>query len=251
MFPAFRHWFSRTHFALRLLLLIGLWLVVCFGASAGLLKRQWDYVLQRPSPDSRTGEFREILSITPIKASSPPDGRAAFAIDQDELRTGLALRLATVDQHPYYCLAERVLVDLRRRGIELPEYTTTELPADLFSRLEKNGVLMEGSSGYSTAKDLCGLLVTARSAEGEYLFLGASGGEIGNDDYPFYEFLFEKRADGALHLMSWRRFIYGVAGIEGMEGLQMWLILSGLFLMITSPLLIVGVTKSVSTAPRE
>src|SRR5262249_60800422 len=89
----------------------------------------------------------------------------------------------------------------------------------LYQILEATGRLEGGEPGYSDAKRLGGIAVEALGADGRpLLFVGVQGGEVSNDHHPYYEFLFTTDSPGApSKLLSFQRFYYDVAGIEGLH----------------------------------
>ena len=91
--------------------------------------------------------------------------------------------------------------------------------ARLYSVLARTGRLEAGEPGYDRAKDLRGVVIEAEGAGGEPLvFVGVQGGEVSNDHYPYYRFLFSGPGPRRRQsLLSAQRFYFDVAGIEGME----------------------------------
>jgi hypothetical protein len=85
--------------------------------------------------------------------------------------------------------------------------------------LEGSDKLVEGAPGYEHARELTGIALEAKGREGQrYLFVAATGRQVSNDHYPYYEFLFQEAGQGAApKLLSHRRLYYDVAGMEGAE----------------------------------
>ncbi|NJL78204.1 MAG: hypothetical protein HC917_04030 [Richelia sp. SM2_1_7] len=47
------------------------------------------------------------------------------------------------------------------------------------------------------------------------LFIAANGGQISNDHYPYYEFLFElPKGETSAQLIANNRFFYEISGVE-------------------------------------
>ena len=144
-------------------------------------------------------------------------------------RTFTSMPIGAVDSfiqvHPqegdYYVLEGRILRALKDRQA-LPAEPSV-MPAGrlegLYQALEATGRLEDGETGYANAKRLSGIVVEALGQDGRpLLFVGVRGGEVSNDHYPYYEFLFTTDSPGALpKLLSSQRFYYDVAGIEGAE----------------------------------
>jgi hypothetical protein len=110
----------------------------------------------------------------------------------------------------------------------------------LYSLLEKSDLLEEGRPGYARAKELDGVVIEAIGADGTPLvFVGVRGGEVSNDHYPYYEFLYSGQLGGGwMELLSADHSYFDVAGIEGIEWPEFFLIILVLELL---PLAIVMV----------
>jgi hypothetical protein len=178
--------------------------------------------VSRPDVDRRIVEARRIETITYVVAKTHSRGRRAFSGES----IGNVYQYGHVCMHDGGCsvLAGRVLRELKDRKTlpeEMPE-EMREIPAgrleSLYQVLDESGLLEAGEPGYSKAKNLRGLVVEALGRDGRpLLFVAAQGGEISNDHYPFYEFLFTSDSPGgSLKLLSSVRFYYDVDGIVGL-----------------------------------
>jgi hypothetical protein len=179
----------------------------------------WGYFVSRPAVDRRIADAPQVETITIVDTRTDVRSNSTFS-GQPIQEVGYYIQ-----EHPqegdYYVLEGRVLRALQHRQT---------LPADphvipngrlgsLYQLLESTGRLEDGEPGYTDAKQLGGIVVEARGRDGRpLLFVGARGRQISNDHYPYYEFLFTSDSpDGPWKLLSFQRFYYDVAGIEGVE----------------------------------
>ena len=95
--------------------------------------------------------------------------------------------------------------------------------------------------------ELKGIVLEAEGKEGQrYLFVGVDGGQVSNDHYPYYEFLFHLPGQDAQPvLVSHHRLFYDVAGFEGMEWWGAWL---AFFLLGTAVLVLIVIVRFVIKA---
>jgi hypothetical protein len=204
--------------------LIGMVLVAlsAFLAAIGVSKLYWGYFLRRPGLDRRMLQIERVHSLTAVRSERGPDGTVGLVPDRPHLvYEHLDACRGDRPSQAYYCLGGRVLVALAGKGM-LPAASERLSPEELdllYDRLEGTGKLVEGAPGYDHAKELAGLVLEAEGRGGRrYLFVAARGRQVSNDHYPYYEFLFRASERGAdPRLLSYRRFYYDVAGIEGVE----------------------------------
>jgi len=140
----------------------------------------------------------------------------------------------------YYCLDGRILVALDGAG-RLSEATgppPTSLIGELYSRIDKTGLLLDGEPGYPHGRQLYGVVVEGDDAGGQRrVFVGVQGGQLSNDHYPYYEFLFAWPADGRTpSLLFANRFFYDIAGIEGLEWPYLFVVFAVTGILVTVPL---------------
>jgi len=112
-------------------------------------------------------------------------------------------------------------LDLHARGLIKDEPTFThELLDGLKQRLESTGLLSKSSPGYDSSLGLSGILIDGTDPEGRRLVcIGARGGQVSNDTYPYYEFAFRARSAATPEVLyqDGQLFFYDVAGMEGLE----------------------------------
>lgn len=227
----------------------GLAAVLSFLAAIGVSKAYWGYFIRRPSVDRSIYQIEQVVSLTALRSEKQPDGSVRFVTHDGY---SIADRLSVCRDHrswvSYYCLEERILATLDDLG-KLPP-SSQQMPshelAALYSRLEATQLLHKGAPGYDRARELMGIALVAEGrGRQRYLIVGVTGGQVSNDHYPYYEFLFRLPEEGpGPILLSCRRFFYDVAGLEGMDGLKLWPVFFLLGMMIVT--LVVGVLSVIS-----
>ncbi|MDR3622449.1 MAG: hypothetical protein P4L85_24070 [Paludisphaera borealis] len=212
-------------------------LLVPFLVAIWINHEMWGYYVSRPDVDRRIVNARRIETITDVKTVTDAHGLRAFSgAPAGDLETYLQVHPQEGD---YYVLGGRVLRTLKYRDV-LPEEVRGIPPSrleSLYQVLDESGRLEDGEPGYSDAKSLSGIVVEALGGDGRpLLFVGVEGREVSNDHYPFYEFLFTSDSPGGpLKLLSYQRFYYDVAGIEGLEWPAFLLIFAFIGLIPTLP----------------
>ena len=197
-------------------------LVMPFLVAIAINHDLWGYYISRPPVDRRIIEARSIESITYVETAAGADGGLTFF--------GTPVRYPEV-------MGEQVLRDLKAREALPPNPPI--MPADRLGRLhrvlDESGRLEVGEPGYHGAKRLSGVAIEAKDREGRpIVFVGVRGREVSNDHYPYYEFLFATDSPtGRWKWLSFQRFYYDIAGIEGVEWPVFFLILAWMGLIPT------------------
>jgi hypothetical protein len=209
---------------------------LAFLAAIFVSKELWGYYLYRPSLDSRIVNARRVLSVTIVNTA--PVGTARTLVPDNSFSIDKRIEYGRANN--YYSLGERALIALKDEG-RLPASPPPMSPdrlAQLYSKLAGTGRLEAGEPGYERAMDLRGVVIEAESADGGLLvFVGIQGGEVSNDHYPYYEFLFSGSGpEDDRRLLSAQRFYFDVAGIEGMEWPAFLIGFSALGLVLTVPI---------------
>ena len=196
--------------------------VVSFGLSICYSKWYWGYWMGRPPI---LGEIHDVASVTavlPVRTETSEDGGRRIVPDPGYR---MAERLAFARRDPYYLLEERVLQALEEKKL-LPAASGTDLRnlPSLFPLIRKSGLMVEPEQGYTRSDLLNGVVVDAVGRAGERLvFVAVTGRELSNDHYPYYEMLFRGRQDSTdLSYVRGQRFLYDVAGQEGVEWYAVW-----------------------------
>jgi hypothetical protein len=88
---------------------------------------------------------------------------------------------------------------------------------DLYVQAVGSNIIDKGEKGWNTSGSMSGRITEFLTESNvKYAFAGLSGGEVSNDHYPTYEFLFIETG-GRYELIKKQRFYTDVAGIELME----------------------------------
>jgi hypothetical protein len=199
---------------------------VAFLVSTGGSKIYWGYFFARPALLREVNEIAQVNAVIPIKTESDVAGKHPIVVNDD---FSLTEAIANGKRDPYYCLDERILIELERRKLLPAAHAATfvGLP-ELCSLVNGSGVLAKSEKGYHSTNFLRGIVVEALDRSGSRLvFLCLEGGQVSNDHYPYYETVF-KRRDGSpeLSFVRGQRFFYDVAGMEGAEWYSIWPFLS-------------------------
>lgn len=193
----------------------------------------WGYAFRRPPILSEVRRLKSVASVVPCKSASDVNGHLIAIPD---LKYDLNEQLEFGRHDSYYCLEQRVLLELDRRGT-LPAVVSADLTVfpDLHRRLSESGALAASSGGYDSAKGLRGVIVGDLADGLRVVVIAAQGGEVSNDHYPYYELAFgASHAGDRLAYLNGQRFFYDVAGVEGLEWYAMWLILGPPALLVAT-----------------
>ncbi|MGC9502505.1 hypothetical protein [Baaleninema sp.] len=210
----------------------------------------WGYFFQPPRVPSQVREFEKIESITPVSSLETANGRSVFQVDpailcdrsyQEPL--GNSGYCGSSKCNSEYCDPTRGLVELFDRGtltsIE-PQMSLAKL-AKLYDSIESTNALYSPESEVyeEQAKVLQGIAIEATAKNGrEFVLVSLTGGQFSNDRYPYYDFLFLRQSDNSLQLVDTNKFVYEIAGLEGiLEWHTMW----SVFLVVGSILTVVFV----------
>ncbi|AFY56157.1 hypothetical protein Riv7116_3711 [Rivularia sp. PCC 7116] len=238
-----------------------------FLASIFISKSYWGYYFNPPELPQKVEEFETIRSITPVSSIKRNNGNRIFKIDtsnsciQDILSgiENLKSSCGTGKCNTEYCDNSRVVLSLANQQ-KLPEKTSYISPDklnSLYKYLESTELLYEGEAGYNgeliadsatgdliskgDGKRLEGVVVEAEDKKKQlYLFIAVNGGQISNDHYPYYEFLFELPKDKSTpKLIANNRFFYEIAGVEGiLEWNVIWMFFIAIGFILSIPITI-------------
>jgi len=209
---------------------------LAFVFSIAFSKIYWGYFFHRPPVLAELEEIAEVSSIIPVTTEQTSAGEYRFAVNSG---FSIAESLAWAEKDPYYNQHQRILVYLDQNHL-LPDKMASSLGpyAGLYDLLPETGLLAKAQDGYTSAGLLRGVIVEARSRTGsELVFLSATGGQVSNDHYPYYELAFESdpRSD-QLTFVRGQHFFFDVAGIEGVTWVGVWLGVSLIGLVVVLPL---------------
>ncbi|MFC1762663.1 hypothetical protein ACFL6U_11355 [Planctomycetota bacterium] len=216
-----------------LLVVIALALCLAFIGALIWSKCVWGYCLLRPRLDKRILACDKILTITAVSTQVTSDGSMSFIVDPDYP----VVEKAQGKGERYYWLESRVLIALNKRGKlpDSPDHLETTSLRNLYGTLNDTGLLIDGAQEYDEAKLLRGIVIEALGKNQQrYTFIGVRGGQISNDHYPYYEFLFEPgELTGKLKQLSHIQYFYDVAGLEWLEWYGAFFYLSAITLILS------------------
>ena len=228
---------------LAFLLTFGSTVFAGFVASILISKSYWGYYFNPPELPQKVDDFEKISSITPVSSIKRNNGIRIFKIDTSsscikEIQSAtesINSSCGTGKCDTEYCDSSRIILSLSKKG-KLPKktpYISPEKLNSLYNHLEKTELLYQGEPGYNgefkpdavtgdliskgDAKRLEGIVIEAENEDKQpYLFIAVNGGQVSNDHYPYYEFLFEIPQDKSTpKLIAHNRFFYEIAGVEG------------------------------------
>jgi hypothetical protein len=207
---------------------------VAFVAAVTFSKVYWGYWLWRPTLDSRILEVRRYLGVSFIEAEPQAGVPLAFVEDPE---TSVSEELERYRRDDYTYGDKRVLEVLDTRGAlsTLPLKRTVELHT-LLALIQGTDALAEPEPGYAPrGSRLYGLALEAEGHDGSrLLFLGLHGGEVSNDHYPAYEFLFQAPpGTERFEQVSVNRWFIDVAGVEGAEWYFVFLFFFPLLVLVS------------------
>jgi len=214
-----------------------------FLASILISKSYWGYYFSPPGLPQKVEEFEKVRSITPVSSIKRNNGSRIFKIDTSnscikEIQSStenLKSSCGTGKCNTEYCDSSRIILSLSEKG-NLPKktpYISPDKLNSLYNYLEKTELLYKGEPGYNgeltpdsvsgdlvskgDGKRLEGIVVEAEDSNKQpYLFIAVNGGQVTNDHYPYYEFLFEiPKNKSTPKLVANNRFFYEIAGVEG------------------------------------
>lgn len=255
---------------LAFLLTFGSTVFAGFVASILISKSYWGYYFNPPELPEKVEDFEKVRSITPVSSIKRNDGTRIFKIDTSnscikDIQSGVENPQSNCNTgkcDTENCDSTRILLSLSEKG-KLPKktpYISVDKLNSLYNYLEKTELLYEGEPGYDgelvsdsasgdliskgDGKRLEGIVVEAEDKNKQpYLFIAANGGQVSNDHYPYYEFLFEiPENESTPKLIANNRFFYEIAGVEGIlqwHFIWMFFIVIGFILSIPIAFLLI------------
>jgi hypothetical protein len=195
---------------------------VAFCISIHFSRTYWGYCFARPALLPEIGDIAQVTAVIPVQTKSDDSGKRTIVPRKD---FSLAKCIAYAKKDPYYCLDERILIELERKGL-LPDTHTTTLKGlpELHALIRRTGIMAEPEDGYDISDVLSGVVVNAFDKSGSRLVvLVVTGGQVSNDHYPYYEMVFSgQKGSTELSFMRGQRFFYDIACIEGVEWYVVW-----------------------------
>ncbi|MGD1911182.1 MAG: hypothetical protein ACFB2X_10080 [Rivularia sp. (in: cyanobacteria)] len=238
---------------------------VGFLASISISKSYWGYYFNPPGLPKQVEQWSKIRSITPVSSIKRNDGSRIFKINTSnscikEIQSGSVNRETGCYREQCdteYCNYNRILLSVNEKG-KLPKktpYISLDKLNNLYNYLESTELLYKGEPGYngelisdsashdlysiSDGKSLKGIVVEAEDKNQQsLLFIAVKGGQVSNDHYPYYEFLFEfPKNNSTPQLIANNRFFFDIAGFEGiLEWQYIWIFFIVIGLIFSIPI---------------
>lgn len=238
-------------------------LILSAGLGSTFSRMYWGYFVTPPPVPRMVNGWSEIQSITPIIAPEtiePP----RFEIASD-WNCSASRQSPLLDDLPYcasnrcnteFCDSSRVLISLYNQGLLNQVFPTIDPSklGEIEEAIIDSDRLFPIEPGYEelAANNVRGLIIEAQDSAGEKYVLVAFGtGQIANDRYPVYEFIFHRTPDNTLDLRVSQRFYYDIAGIEGLSAGIVFLVFAILSFFITLIILIIYYLTQLKNSPRH
>ena len=222
-------WLQNKYVSKNLRILFGelLFLQLAFTLTASIVNyNYWGYPFKRPAV------FREILTADKVLTCSRVSNIDSTYIQPLKVISDTTKSMNNLygREDFYYGTSDRIFMTFQDRAhingnlYDFPKiYNNSKLKVSqntlliIDKQIKESKLLDKGEINWDTSGQLNGILTEFISADNtEYVFAGLSGGQVSNDHYPFYEFLFVKN-NNQLKLIKKQRFYTDVAGIEGLE----------------------------------
>ncbi|MBI3234604.1 MAG: hypothetical protein HYZ42_11280 [Bacteroidetes bacterium] len=184
----------------------------------------WGYAFKRPPVFNEILNADKVLTCTPISniyLDSAGIKPFHVVIDTTKSMDNLYGR-----KDFYYGISDRIFMVFQDRAhlngylYDFPKiYNNPDLKAskNILKSLERQILETNLIDIGATPGQLNGIVTELLTVDkANYIFVGLHGGEVSNDHYPHYEFLFAEK-DHLYKLVKKQRFYTDVAGIEGLE----------------------------------
>ncbi len=191
-----------------------------------LNKNYWGYYQIRPTVFKEIKKA-DIVSSCALVSNVDSTGIKLFFILTD---TTKSLDCLFGRKDSYYGLTDRIFMVFQDRAhingylYDFPDiYNNPQTKPDdnllniLSNQIGKSDLLNKGKYRENNLKQLTGYVTEFITTDSlKYAFACLKGGEVSNDHYPYYEFLFSD-TDGQIRLLKEQRIYTDIAGIEGLE----------------------------------
>lgn len=212
---------------IKTLLSLLFFLQIAFTGTATIINyNYWGYAFKRPGVFNEILNAESILSCSQVYTTdSTRNSPLLVILDTTESIDNLYGR-----KDIYYGTSDRVLMAFQDRAYlngnlyGIPEiYNNPELKASDTLLLTLKKQIAESwqndnhEKNWETPTQFIGILIEFLSFDkSKYIYAGLQGGQVSNDHYPFYEFLFEEK-NNRIELIKKQKFYTDFAGIEGFE----------------------------------
>ena len=237
-------------------------LILSAGLASTFSRMYWGYFVTPPPVPRIVNRWSEIQSITPIIAPEtiePP--RLQIAPDWN---CSSSRQSPLSDDLPYcasnrcnteFCDSSRVLISLYNQGLLNQVFPTIDPSklGEIEEAIVASDRLFPIETGYEelATNNVRGLIIEAQDSAGEnHVMVGFNAGQIANDRYPVYEFIFHVNPDNTLDLRVSQRFYYDIAGIEGLSAGIVFLVFAILSFFLTLIILFIYYLIQLKNSPR-
>lgn len=225
----FYFWLKNKYISKDLKILFGslLLLQLAFTGIASIMNfNYWGYAFKRPPVFSEILKADRVLTCSRV-SNIDSTGIKAFHVTID---TTKSMDNLYGRKDFYYGTADRIFMVFEDRAhingylYDFPKiYNDPKLKASKNSllsidkQINESKLIDKGEKNWDTSGQLNGLITEFKTEDNEkYIFAGLSGGQVSNDHYPKYEFLFAEK-NNQYELIKKQRFYNDIAGIEGLE----------------------------------
>lgn len=184
----------------------------------------WGYAFRRPAIFSEAESALKIINASTVY-SVDKNGQKEFVLDTSKTDDDLYGR-----EDPYYGNRDRIFMTFQDNASKYGYlYDWHKILTDSSKTISKNTLnqlteiiyslsfIEPGEGNWDTSRNLRGEIIEFITEDSvKYYYSGLSGGQVANDHFPFYEFLFTEKG-GQIRLEKKNKHFYDVAGIEGLE----------------------------------
>jgi hypothetical protein len=225
----FYFWLKNNYISKGLKKLFGSLLILqlTFTLTASILNfNYWGYAFKRPAV------FSEILKADKVLTCSRVSNINSTGIKPLHVTIDTSKSLDNLYGRKdfYYGTSDRIFMVFEDRAhingylSDFPKiYNNPELKASqnilltIDKQIKESKLIDKGEKNWDTSGQLNGIITEFTTEDNEkYIFAGLSGGQVSNDHYPKYEFLFAEK-NNQYEPVKKQRFYTDVAGIEGLE----------------------------------
>ncbi len=220
-------WLKNKYIFKGLKILFGSLLILqlVFTVTASIMNyNYWGYAFKRPVVFNEILKADKVLTCSPISniyLDSAGIKPFHVVIDTTKSKDNLCGR-----KDFYYGISDRIFMIFQDRAhinghlydfpkiYNNPDLKTSKIILKNLERQIQESNLIDIGATQGQLNGIVTELVTVDNAN--YIFVGLHGGEVSNDHYPNYEFLFVEK-NNQYELIKKQRFYTDVAGIEGLE----------------------------------
>lgn len=218
---------KTVHGAVKLLFGILLIFQISFTITASVLNdRYWGYAFRRPVVFSEIHKAERVVSCTGVSNTvTDADAKLRMINDTtwspDNLYGRKDLYYGTTDRI-FMVFQDNAHISASLFGLpEIYRDKNMKISSDLLSQIDRqiaeSGFIDRREQPNNKPLPLSGQITEFMDGDGQrYLFAGLRGGEVSNDHYPTYEFLFGE-SGGQYRICKKQKFFTDTAGIEGFE----------------------------------